>query len=184
MELHLSKDDDSAFANRVSVLIAGASKADGLRSIRIMKVDNWFGRRWLGFSHKALGAVGVHRVGPALRVPPFKPSRILSEQRWEPTTSGSWERADSQGRVHVEQSSTENERRLVRELFPQTALYWWSGRTRSNGKGALMAYLPGERDHFGWYVEISRNGSWRDTDLLCITASELESFTRLGEPAN
>ena len=113
-------------------------------------------------------------------MPPFKPSRVVSEQFFERRDPTSCRRLDAPVQVHLDQPGTENRQRRVRELFPRTAFFWWSGQTQVNGRGSLMAYMPGESEHSGWYVESSRDGGWHDTDRLCISASELDVLVAEG----
>lgn len=176
-ELDRSCDDETTFTDRVGTLIAGAAESDGIESIYVIKIDHWFGRKWLGFSYKYMGLAGVHHTGgPNPTLPPFKPSRVISERFYEREPQASWRRTDASGPLHLDQPSSRNQHRRIHSMFPATAFFWWSGQSQSSSKGSLMAYLPGDQEHFGWYVESAGDGGWRDIDLLCITASELDSI--------
>jgi hypothetical protein len=51
--------------------MVGAEEAINTKQTYVVKIDNWFGKRWLGFSGKALGALGVRKK--KLTLPPFHP---------------------------------------------------------------------------------------------------------------
>jgi len=178
IHLQLSITDDPAFADRVTALINGAAVAEGIRSVSVVKIDNWFGRRWLKFSHKIMGVVGCRGYGPNLTLPPFKPSRVVSERCFERRDGSDWYQVADPAPVHLDQPGTKNQWRRVRELFPDTAFFWWSGGSRTNGRGSLMAYLPGACAHSGWYVESCRDHGWRESDRLLITAQELDAMAK------
>jgi len=176
IDLQLSVTDDPAFADRIAALINGASLADGIRSVYVIKIDNWFGRRWLAFSHKIMGIAGCRTTGPNLTLPPFKPSRVESERLFERRDGSHWHQVTAPAQVHLNQPGTKNQWRHVRELFPETAFFWWSGGSRVNGRGSLMAYLPGACAHSGWYAEGCREHGWRESDRLLISAQELDAL--------
>jgi hypothetical protein len=106
-----------------------------------------------------------------MTVPPFKPSRIVAEQGYRVTPE--WTPLEAPRPVHLDQPSGDNFQRLVHEAFPETALFWWSGRSKTNGRGVLMAYLPGERKHRGFFLELRADHGWRETHRLGISEREL-----------
>lgn len=136
-------------------------------SLVLIKIDNWFGRRWLYFSGKALGALGVwnvptdRRPNNLLRIPPFVPERVVSQRRFIVPDY----REINPGKPlhrHVHSSSA-LERRVVEEE-PKTALAWYSGNSKANGRGALMAYIPiAISSYWPWYAELKRAEPWRIT---------------------
>jgi hypothetical protein len=88
------------------------------RQIYIVRIDNWFGKKWAGFAGKVLGALGVsYRTD--LVVPPFVPNRVTDQACYEfsPVTK-EYLPAGRGSELHVEQSSSQNLRRKVTELFP------------------------------------------------------------------
>ena len=72
--------DDASFVNEVAALVEGAVELAEPEAVLIVKIDSWFGSRWLGFSHKAMGAFGVAN-GTPLVIPPFVPNRVVSGRR-------------------------------------------------------------------------------------------------------
>ncbi len=72
--------DDSEFLDFVDATVVGVEEAINTKQTYVVKIDNWFGKRWLGFSGKALGALGVRIT--KLTLPAFTPSRVLSQRRF------------------------------------------------------------------------------------------------------
>lgn len=155
------------------------------RELHLVTIDGWFSQRWLGFSHKELGTVRV--ASPRLRVPPFVPNRVLTRQSFVRESTGAYYLLPRAPSLHRRQTSTANRNRLIETLFPDAALFWWSGATRDSGRGALMAYLPGEGGHCAWYAEIARGatGTWRISRTVGVGANELTAtgFTDAVGPA-
>src|SRR5262245_49609679 len=72
--------DDPKFVAWVERVIAGVESRFETDQSYVVKIDNWFGQRWLGFSGKAVGALRVCQR--RLTLPPFVPSRVLSQRRF------------------------------------------------------------------------------------------------------
>lgn len=176
IKLPVERDDDELFVSAAEAVINGVVQTHRVRDVIAVKVDNWFGSKWLGFSHKTLGAAAVHRRED-LPVPPFVPSRVESERRFTRDSDAApfAETALDQS-VHLQQRSPENISRRLSRVFPQTALFWWSGRSASNARGSLMCYLPAQGGHTGWFAGYRREGGWNESDSVFVTESELVRF--------
>src|SRR5262249_54069328 len=133
---------------------------------------NWFGKRWLGFSGKALGALGVRKK--KLTLPPFNPSRVVSQRRF--IESGT--PAGRRKQLHVWQRSGENLQRYTEVVLQGAHAFWYSGRSASNARGSFMAYLSTPEGYWPWYVSLRRDEKWRVVDCIGIGIRELETFTR------
>jgi hypothetical protein len=177
LALELDETDDVQFVHVVRPIIAGVLKEIAPSQAYVVKVDQWFGPRWLHFSHKALGALRVGSLD--LRIPPFVPPRIVSETYYEQSERG-LVRTSAPLRLHIEQSSSQNAHRRLRELCPEAALLWWTGDTLRSGRGTLMAYLPGPAGHVAWYAEFRRAERWQSALTKRTSSSELDRFARAG----
>ena len=144
------------------------------RQIFVVRIDNWFGKRWLGFAGKLLGALGVG-FPEDLVVPPFVPNRVVEQACYELSAGGEYVPVGSGTPIHIDQRSSDNLRRKVSTLFPDAALIWFSSRSRSNARGTVLAYVPGTGGHEAWFAEFSGGPEWHATDLRGITASELHA---------
>lgn len=74
MQIIPEQDDAHDFVALVEQSVNGILRQNAPLSLVLIKVDNWFGPMWLGFSGKILGAIGVWQ--PKLTIPPFVPNRI------------------------------------------------------------------------------------------------------------
>ena len=80
MQITPEQDDAPDFVFAVERLTEGLLLRDKPRSIILIKIDNWFGSRWLAFSGKVMGAFGFR--SNTLTVPPFVPNRVISQGRF------------------------------------------------------------------------------------------------------
>ena len=48
------------------------------------------------------------------------------------------------------------------QLYPNSAMFWYTGATLSNQRGALMGHLPGDEGHVPFYIGyVQRDEIWR-----------------------
>jgi hypothetical protein len=166
--------DDADFVREVVGAIEGAVRLSTPGVVLLVKIDSWFGPKWLGFSHKVLGALGVAALED-LVVPPFVPNRVVAQRSYHRVDPDYIEVPDEPP-LHVHQSSEANAHRKLRDLHPQAALFWWTGNTRQSGRGALMAYLPASGGHTGWYAELQRGTRWSFASLRGVGLPELRAL--------
>ncbi len=152
-------EDDTDFVASVRHLAIQLVAVNRPARVRLVKVDNWFGDRWLGFKGKVLGALGLANR-EELVVPPFVPSRVRNEASLVRGPDGTYAAADLDAPLHLEQTSEANLRRLVARVAPDSLILWWSGATTSNGRGSIMAYVPCEDGISGFHAELIRRDGW------------------------
>ncbi len=172
---------------RVANAICEAYDAPRLRLVRL---DNWFGPRWLRFACNIRGhalkhvAVGMWSAESSVRVPPFVPNRVVSDQLWERRGERWAVRAADGQPLHVQQPGVANDARLVRVVAPGEVLLWFSGATQANGRGSLMAYIPADRGYLTWYVELAGDRNWAVATPRGTTKADFErlvsSQSRIG----
>src|SRR5688500_15769712 len=103
--------DAVEFIDRVAALVDGAVAWASPDQVSVVRINNWFGPRWLAFSGQLLGALGVHST-KNLTIPPFNPSRVMSEQHWARDEAGrAYQRVASGTSLHTEQPSADNFKR-------------------------------------------------------------------------
>ena len=157
----LETDDNDApeFISLAASLVEGGSKESRASSSVVVKIDTWFGQRWLRFSHKVVGAFGV--ASRNLVIPPFVPNRVVVQQQLA-SLDGTWAQvAKPLPALHLEQRSSQNAQRRLSSIGPAAAFFWWSGLSLPNGRGSLMAYLPTPEGHVSWYIEARADLGWR-----------------------
>lgn len=94
--LTASSNEDASFVRLVSAYVSRYANLYRPSQLVVIQVDHWFGRKWLGFKCKLLGALGVHAdvsdTGrTTLPKPPFSPTRVQSSTAFVQNGS-EWER--------------------------------------------------------------------------------------------
>lgn len=98
MEIPVSEDDSEAYLELVTRVVQGMVSDSAPRDIWLIRVDNWFGRKWCAFAGKVRGAIGVASTD-RLVVPPFVAGRIDSVQYLH-AAAGGYRSADSPLKLH------------------------------------------------------------------------------------
>jgi len=179
IEIMAQETDAREFVANVSAVISAALAETGATLARIIKIDHYFGQRWLAFSHKALGALGIATTD--LVVPAFVPSRVAAEEELG-LSAGEWRRNSAAPRsIHRRQTSAANAQRKLSRVGANTAFFWWSGASGSYGRGSILAYLPTAEGHVPWYVELAaKEGVWRPVQLKGLSSTEFARLCTLG----
>lgn len=162
--------DDLKFVQWVETVITGVDEALKTDLFFVVKIDNWFGKRWLGFSGKTLGALGFRK--DKLTLPPFIPTRVVSQHRF-------WQAGTDPGRrkrLHVWQRSGENLQRYTDIVLKDASAFWYSGCSAPNGRASFMAYVSTPNGHWPWYVSLRRKQTWQVVECIGIGKQELDEF--------
>ena len=153
-------NDDPGFLQLATALILGSIESTPAR-ICLVKIDNWFDAKWLGFVGKCMGALGVG-YPQDLRIPPFHPHRVLGQWDLVWDESSDDYRPSEQPALHIYQTSESNFQRHARVVLGRSArLVWFSGNSLANGRGSLMVYDLREEVEEPWYVELTRGQPWQ-----------------------
>jgi hypothetical protein len=170
MRIATIADDDERFIEVVRGVITAIVHRDNPISLRVIRIDNWFGERWRGFAGKTLGALGVS--GGRLVIPPFVPSRVHSESSWTKGDSGYVLDSDFDV-LHRRIRSEENLRRYFDQHCPNTIAVWFSSRSAPNGRGSIMVYSDvGMERTVSWYTELTATKNWVPSIANGITTSD------------
>ena len=105
----------------------------------LIKINNWFGSNWLGFSGRgALDVWNKPRNEPSdnVRIPPFVPSRVVSQRS---LAAPNYEEVANGKPIHTQMPSNRALLRKAATAAPGTALVWYGGNSRTAGRGAVMA---------------------------------------------
>ena len=74
--------DSNEFMRKVQALVVGVPRDYVPARLYVIRVDNWFGPKWMHFAGKvSVGKhfyAGIHKV--TLHVPPFVPHRVVAER--------------------------------------------------------------------------------------------------------
>jgi hypothetical protein len=165
MNIFPEPSDEDAFIAQVDALANGILGKHAPESLIVIKVNSWFGSSWLGFSGKTLGALGVWRENN-LPVPPFVPSRILSQRRF---ATPNYMELPADPQLHRKMRSSDAILRRMAATEPSAALLWYSGNSKITGHGSAMAYIPASNSYSCWYVSSAKRHAWHLEETVGIT---------------
>src|SRR5688500_9752001 len=144
-------NDDPRFIAIVHRVLGWSTRCEAAQSVRVVRIDNWFGPKWCRFAGKMVGALGVG--GGRLVITTFVPARVDSETSWV-RNGDTWSREEVCQPLHRRMSSAANLGRYFDLHCPATTALWFSSRSASNGRGAIMVYTSAGISGAGaWYVE-------------------------------
>jgi len=170
MRIELLDDDNDRFIAVVRSVIEAVVDRQSPETLRVVRIDNWFGERWRGFAGKMLGALGVSRG--RLVIPPFVPSRVDAEYSWARRDS-SYDPDSEFECLHKRIRSEENLRRYFDQHCPGTIAVWFSSKSASNGRGSIMVYSDvGMSRTVSWYIELDGTRDWEPSVTNGITGQE------------
>lgn len=175
IQVHGTDADDPEFLALVRDVLGGLADKYSPLELHLIHIDNWFDHKWLGFAGKALGAVGVWKEGERLTVPAFKPSRVLSHQfACRTDADGPFRELPPPTELHLEVWSADNLQRRIAAVTGNALVVWYTGNTKSNGRGAMMSYSVAESADDTWYASFRAGPEWRVEKTKNIAASELD----------
>jgi hypothetical protein len=164
-------DDDQEFLG-ISFRVLKSSVALYRPSeIYVVHIDNWFDVKWHAFSGKVSGALGVWNE--ELTVPPFRPSRVLSQSHFSLDTPLATYVASGAAPLHRVQSSSANSTRSIRRLSDSAIFFWYSGASAETHRGSLMLYRIADTEVFSWYASYYCAPEWNLLHTREISRTEL-----------
>lgn len=172
MKIKFESDDDAEFIKIVDNVVLHITEIFEPTEIVIVKVDNWFDHKWLRFSGKILGSLGVWK--DKLTLPPINPGRIVWERAY---AAPLYDKTKRKQPLHINISSSQATQRKMSDIEADTAIIWFSGKTNSNGRGAVMVYHPMVADHLAWYSGWVKQKNWEVVRLKGISQTELLTYT-------
>jgi hypothetical protein len=167
MKIALGQDDSPDFIAIVEALVNGILVAEAPPSLMLIKIDNWFASKWLGFSGKIVGSLGGSMR--TLTIPPFVPNRVLSEIN----VIGPHFSEAEHGPIHASVPSSVALTRKVSDIAPGAILLWFSGGSIRSGRGTAMAYVPTGDAYSKWYAEWSSSVYWRPVKWIGVQPDDL-----------
>ena len=186
--------DSGEFIEKVRALAIGVARDYEPARLYVIRIDNWFGPKWMHFAGKFTAgkhfAVGAHKS--RLHVPPFVPHRVVAERVF---VGPAYEETIVAAPLHIECVSKEALTRRIEDIDKDAAFVWFSGASEAQKRGAVMVYLPvaigptasrlielGQSGAF--YVGLSlRDGSWEPAMLRGISLGEVKHFGESGRVA-
>jgi hypothetical protein len=183
--------DSAEFIRKARGLALGVAQASRPARHYLVKIDNWFGPKWMHFAGTftagKFASMGVHKS--RLHVPPFVPSRVLDQRVF---AGPDYERTVIAAPLHIECPSKEALLRRIADIDKEAAFLWFSGESATQNRGSVMVYLPVAfdptanrrkrlRDSGAFYVGFSQRGlSWEPAMLRGISRTEVANLEEIG----
>ena len=155
----LTDNDDPRFMALASQLLDAAVTASRPSEIYLIRIDQWFDAKWLNFSGKVLGALGVH--GRPITVPPFHPHRVVSESHFSAALDSGIFVPTPVLPLHIAQRSDQNLKRSITGVSPSAIFFWFSASTLDLDRGSTMLYRTNQGEVSSWYASFHRSPTWR-----------------------
>jgi len=136
-------DDAPEFVQIVSAIVEGVTRRHAPPWLVLVKIDNWFGPKWLGFKGKVLGALGTWSIpysgiADHVTLPAFVPNRVVSQRGF---AGPSYNEIETNAIHKHIPSDLAAMRRMSNELSG-VAMIWYSGNSLKAERGAVMSYIP------------------------------------------
>jgi len=160
--------DASSYVRAVEQIINATIQKNKSEELMVVKIDNWFGSRWLDFSGKIMGLAGVCKQRRT--VPPFVPARVISQRRFSMSTR---QEVSAGEPLHIGVTGGKSLTRYLDLIEPRASLVWYWGRTAENKRGSVMVYVPSQEGYFTWYASLAAGDDLKVVECHGITAAEL-----------
>ncbi len=185
--------DSAEFMGKACGLALGVALDYVPARLYVIRLDNWFGPRWMHFAGKFTAgkgfAVGAHKA--RLHVPPFVPHRVLAERVFE---GPDYEETMFAAPLHIGCPSKKALTRRIEDIDKDAAFVWFSGASEAQKRGAVMVYLPvAIGPTASRFVELGQSGAfymgfsqsdktWKPTMLRGVSRSEVAHLEESGRP--
>ena len=170
----VDEGDDPTFVGLMQNIIESEVNQREPAELFVVRIDNWFDHKWLGFASKRLGAFGVWPQ--ELSVPPFNPGRVRTQTVISRDTGGGW-RSARPVELHPAISSESNIGRKVRTISQSAVFVWFSSGSKPNGRASMMLYWTSEASTSGWYAGFKKNQTWQGSVRRGIAPEMLEKMS-------
>jgi hypothetical protein len=183
--------DSAEFIGKARALAIGVAQDYEPARLYIIRIDNWFGPKWMHFAGKFTAgkgaAIGVHKT--RLHVPPFVPSRVVGQRVF---VGPDYEETVAAAPLHIECPSKLALRRRIADIDKDAAFLWFSGESEVQKRGSVMVYRPvdfdataprrgGLRGCGAFYVGFSlRDVGWEPAMLRGVSRGEVAHLEESG----
>ena len=189
--LSTQQGDSNEFMEKVREFVIGVARDYEPARLYVIRIDNWFGPKWMHFAGKFTAgkgfAVGAHKC--RLHVPPFVPHRVVAERVF---MGPEYDETVVAAPLHIECPSKQALTRRIEDIDNDAAFVWFSGVSEAQKRGAVLVYLPvaigptasrkvelGQSGAF--YVGFSqREGSWEPAMLRGVSRGEVAHLQESG----
>jgi hypothetical protein len=182
--------DSTEFVEKARAIAIGIVQDYLPGRLYVVRIDNWFGPRWMHFAGKftagkrlrgfPTAAIGVHKT--RLHVPPFVPGRVVTQRVF---VGPDYEDTVAAAPLHIECPSKQALSRRIADIDKDAAFLWFGGESEAQRRGSVMVYLPDAfdasalrrtalRDCEAFYVGFSQRGmGWEPVMLRGVSRAEV-----------
>jgi len=183
IEFHKSELDDKCFLTKIESLTNELVKDLVPEEVFVIKVDNWFDKKWLNFTGKVLGALGTWNYDSEARIPPFSTNRIIKTTHYKVDKLGNYFQTNQKKEIHQKQSAEKNSNNRIVNISDSAIFIWFSSNTLKNEHGSLMVYSIQNNDCQSFYVGLKQLNNWKITSCLGINKKVIEFYLSRNETA-
>lgn len=160
--------DAPEFIAKVNLLLNSLLNEHQPKDVYMIRIDNWFGEKWVTFSGKVLGALEVWNQN--LVIPPFHPNRVLEESNFQKSEDGTFHlRQIEQKKIHRLQASSDNLSRKISAVSKDGLFLWFSSQSKTNQRGSAMAYVVKNVEFREVYLELAAGKTWHISESIGLT---------------
>jgi hypothetical protein len=172
MRIDTEENDALGFIVQIEALASALLRAYRPAKLMLVKLDNWFGPRWLTFSTwvpaRREGFLAKH-----LDFPRFVPNRVEWQRKF---VAPLYDEVASGEPLHRSLDWV----RQMSDMPRQTAYLWFSGNSRKTLSGSAMVYLPVNERYRVWYASWNRRKVWQLLRTHGIPHDEVARFIGIG----
>lgn len=172
----LTDKDDPGFIALASTLLDSIILNDRPAEVYVIRIDGWFDAKWLNFSGKVLGALGVSRR--KITIPPFHPHRVLGESHFSSAPGSGRFVSTPAPPLHIEQASAQNLTRSISKVSQSAVFFWYSSHSLGFDRGSTMLYSTAEDEAFSWYASFHKFPNWHLERHRGISPIELQQILK------
>jgi hypothetical protein len=137
--------DAAEFMRKARTLAIGVARDYEPMRLYVIRIDNWFGPKWMHFAGKFTAgkhfAIGVHKT--RLHVPPFIPHRMVAQSVF---VGPDYEDTVAAAPLHIECPSKQALSRRIEDIDKAAVFVWFSAGSEAQKRGSVMVYLPVDSD--------------------------------------
>jgi hypothetical protein len=191
-----SETDDPTLIVLFNSLLEGFVTTNKPEQLYLVRIDNWFDQKWLGFSGNGTAKSGRPDLGGRflgmfesikvvfhnnkLTLPPFNPNRIVSQRCFVRSESDYIEAPLRPPHRFTKQSSELNLHRRIEDAYSSACLVWYSSNTIANDRASFMAYAVNSGETESWYSSFLRKSAWNLNSTKGISKEKVQALMAKG----
>lgn len=183
IELRETEERDSGFVPLVERALNNALQFTSPKEVYVIRINGWFDYKWQEFAGTLMHEIAIWRHNK-LRLPPFNPTRVLSERYFRVGPDLANFEATPAKLLHIHQPSAENLSRAVKDFSSSGLFLWYSYVSNDSDRASLMLYSTDSSDTSGWYAGFTKKDEWRLAQVKGISRRALAQLLLSNDPTS